>query len=180
MNTLLIKKESGGALTGIVIIILILIAGGYYFYQITKENTESKKTSNETTTEVTPANKIPASIRSGLDYKLEVSESGVSVVKDLDMGSYTFSEASSVYVQTYEVNKEVGTVNLVFRPTKGAGVMADSIQMTPLVSTDSTFIVPLNQVFTASIGQKIKLKNSTIEIKVIEITGVGCPTGAQC
>lgn len=184
MNNLFSQKtkERGEALSGIVIIILILVLGGMYFYKMTKSQAEANKALREKTetTEVLTASEQAPKIRADLDYKIEASEAGVTVEKNLDAGSYNFSEKSGVYMQTQEVNKTAGTVSMVFRPTTGKDVMTDSIKTTPLTSSDSIFTVPLNQVFTAKVGQTVKLKGSTIQIKLLEITGAGCPPGAMC
>ena len=124
----------------------------------------------------TGTNETETGVRAGLDFDMEITENGESKIVLLDFGNYNFDNKTGF--QTREVTKEEGYIDLFFM--KLDEQRPDINYSNVVISDENEFVINYYQVFRIKINQSVSLNDADIKIKLIDITGSGCPKGAAC
>ncbi|PJE75595.1 hypothetical protein COV04_04185 [Candidatus Uhrbacteria bacterium CG10_big_fil_rev_8_21_14_0_10_48_11] len=122
-------------------------------------------------------------IRAGLDFRVEVVDHDIKKVATCDICNYSDFSDNDTYFQTREVHAKEGYVEMLFlkksdyTPThNGPEINYQDI----FVTDEQQFNIGYHQVFRIKIGQTVSLQGADITIRVLAVTGLGCPSGSQC
>jgi hypothetical protein len=121
--------------------------------------------------------------RAGLDFRVEVTDHGVKKVANCDFCNYSDFSEGNTYFQTREVHAREGYVEMLFfkksdyNPTY-SGPKIDYQNV--FVTDEQQFNIGYHRVFRMKIGQTVSLQDANITVRVLDVTGLGCPPGAQC
>ncbi|MFH1170085.1 MAG: hypothetical protein V1704_00770 [Candidatus Vogelbacteria bacterium] len=119
-------------------------------------------------------------IRAGLDFRVEVSDQGVTKTVDCDFCSYHIN--NETYFQSQAVVAKGDYVDMIFLKKSEARREAElKINYQNILSSnEQNFSVGYYQVFRIKKGQNVSLTEKNISIRLIDVTGLGCPPGARC
>ena len=120
-------------------------------------------------------NGTPERFRAGLDHTEEITNQTGTSVQLIDIGNHLLDD--NVYFQELEVNANQSYVNMHFLRIEDS----TAVDWNDLFeSNEEQFHVGYNQYFKLKVNQTVELEGTPYKIKLLNITGFGCPKGMQC